>query len=392
MNGKNSGCRSAALVLLIILGIGLGILGGGLAGGAAGYYIAQRNIPTPAPAQIIERVAQPATQPGATILRVETNSALVDAVKQVQPAVVTVINILDTSTQGFRLPQSGETPRSSGSGVIIREDGYLLTNNHVVEGYKELEVVFSDGSKTSARLIGTDRFADLAVLKVDVPVPAVATLGDSDALQPGEMVIAIGSPLGEFTNTVTAGVVSALNRQLDTGQGFVLEGMIQTDAAINSGNSGGPLVNLAGQVVGLNTIVVRGSSFTGASAEGLGFAVPSNTIAVVSRQIIEQGYASRPFLGIRYQLITPGVAAANNLPVKWGVYIEAVEPGLAADKAGLKQGDIIVALGGDEIGEEVPFVNLLLRHRPGEQVELKILRNGQELTLTVTLGERPQAS
>jgi S1-C subfamily serine protease len=404
MDGKNSGWKSAVIVLLIVFSMGIAILGGGLAGGAAGYYMARRSIPTTAPAAVAEAAAeptakavqkQPKEQPKVPSVQREATSDVEGAVKAVQPAVVTVINTLDPSVAsglGIPLNPGDESPTASGSGVIISRDGYILTNNHVVENQQALEVVFSDGSKAPATLVGTDLFADLAVLKVDGSVPATAPLGDSAALQPGQTVIAMGSPLGEFTNTVTVGVVSAVNRQMDTGQGYALEGMIQTDAAINSGNSGGPLVNLAGEVVGLNTMVVRGSALAGASAEGLGFAIPANTIADVSKQIMEKGYVSRPYLGIRYQLITPDIAAANDLPVEWGIYVEYVEPGLAADQAGLSEGDIIVALGSDQIGEDTQFVNLLLRHQPGDRVELSIVRDGNDMTVEATLGERPQAS
>ncbi len=166
----------------------------------------------------------------------------------------------------------------SGSGFFISSEGYILTNNHVVEGADEVSIVLSDGSQQQAQIVGADPYADLAVLKTNVLPPAVAGLGNSDALKPGESVIAIGSPLGDFKNTVTVGVVSATGRSIETGQGYLIEGLIQTDAAINQGNSGGPLVNLAGQVIGINTLVVR-SSESGAVAEGLGFAIPINAAA-----------------------------------------------------------------------------------------------------------------
>lgn len=393
MNSGSSGCRWAAVVLLVVLGLGVGIIGGGLAGGVAGYYLAQRNIPAPAPPVIVEVPREPVPQeePDSMESIVDSNSTVVDVVRDVRLAVVTVVNTLETrgSTRsiGRQLPGQ-EAPKTSGSGVIIDERGYILTNNHVVENSSKLEIVFSDGSSAPAELIGSDIFADLAVVKVDVEVPAIASLGDSDALQPGETVIAIGSALGDFKNTVTVGVVSALNRQLDTGKGFALEGLIQTDAAINSGNSGGPLIDLAGQVIGINTAVVRGAGFS-APAEGLGFAVPANTVREISQQIIESGYASRPYLGVRYQMITPQLAAAFDLPVKWGIYVQDVVPGLAADRAGIRAHDIIVALDDEEISDDQPFVNLLLRHRPGETLDLKIIRDGAEATVSVSLSERP---
>ena len=193
----------------------------------------------------------------------------------------------------------------------------------MVEGAQQVSIVLLDGTQQEASLVGGDPYADLAVLKTAGQRARGSRLGNSDMLTPGETVIAIGSPLGDFKNTVTVGVVSATGRSIDTGQGYLIENLIQTDAAINQGNSGGPLVNLAGEVVGINTLVVR-SSGTGAVAEGLGFAIPANTARAVAEQIIEKGYFSRPYLGIQWQLVTPRVAAVYNLPVQWGVYVTGV--------------------------------------------------------------------
>jgi 2-alkenal reductase len=301
--------------------------------------------------------------------------------------VVTVINTQQPQQVmgfwGLRVIQ----PKSSGSGVVISKDGYILTNNHVVENQQSLEVVFADGSKAPARLIGADQYADTAVIKVDVPVPAVAEFGDSSALQPGETVIAIGSALGDFKNTVTVGVVSATGRSLDTGNGYSLEGLIQTDAAINHGNSGGPLVNVLGQVVAINTAIVRGDATTGDVAEGLGFAIPSKTVKSVADQIIQKGYVARPYLGVRYQTITPEIAGANGLPMDWGIYVKGVESGSPAEQAGLQQGDIITQIGQDQIGADLSYTNALLHHQPGERATLTVWRNGKTLSLGVTFGE-----
>jgi len=279
-------------------------------------------------------------------------------------------------------------PKSSGSGVIISPDGYILTNNHVVEDNQSLDVIFANGDKASARLIGADQYADTAVIKVDVHVPAVAELGNSSALQPGEAVIAIGSALGDFKNTVTVGVVSATGRNLDSGNGFSLEGLIQTDAAINHGNSGGPLVNTLGQVIGINTAIVRNDTSSGDVAEGLGFAIPSSTVKNVADQIIKKGYVSRPYLGIRSVTITPEVAGANGLPMDWGVYVRGVDRGSPAEQAGVRQGDIITEIGQDKIGDDLSYTNALLHHQPGERATLKVWRDGKTLSLDVTLGEQ----
>ena len=183
----------------------------------------------------------------------------------------------------------GMTPNGtvSGSGVFISSQGYILTNNHVIADTQgDLTIVLSDGTQETAKIVGADQYSDIAVLKTSGKVPAVATLGNSDVLNPGETVIAIGSPLGDFKNTVTVGVVSATGRSIDTGNGYSIDNLIQTDAAINQGNSGGPLVNLAGQVIAINTLIVRNSG-AGTVAEGLGFAIPINTASTVAQQLIQ---------------------------------------------------------------------------------------------------------
>jgi 2-alkenal reductase len=218
-------------------------------------------------------------------------------------------------------------------------------------------------------------------------VPDVAEFGDSAALKPGEPAIAIGSPLGVFKGTVTVGVVSAVDRRIEVAEGLWMEGLIQTDAAINQGNSGGPLINVAGQVIGINTIVVRRSG-TGAVAEGLGFSIASNTVKEVSQQIIQYGKVRRPYLGVRWAPVDPTVASAYELPVEFGVYVQEVEPGTPAEEAGLQPGDIITAIDGQPIDAENGFVTVLMRFDPGEEVDLTIVRDGTEMTVTVTLDTR----
>jgi serine protease Do len=263
----------------------------------------------------------------------EVETTITQVVQDVGPSVVTVVGTIPGQATFFGRTADQST---SGSGVFISAEGYILTNNHVVEGASDLEIILSDGSRHSAELVGTDIYADLAVLKTEQTPPTVAALGNSDVLRPGETVIAIGSPLGDFTNSVTVGVVSATGRSIDTGQGYQIEGLVQTDAAINEGNSGGPLVNLAGQVVGINTLVVR-SSGSGTVAEGLGFAIPANTARAVAEQIMEKGYFSRPYLGISWQLVTPRIARIYNLPVEWGVYVTQVATGSPADWLGSRR-------------------------------------------------------
>jgi 2-alkenal reductase len=388
------GKKTNPLILLavLLLGIFIGVGGGAVAGGATAYYLTSRMQSTQA-AVVVQPVSaqasptQAPTQPapsGSTSASgdpaVADSDTAVEAVQKVGPAVVTVIN---RSQQGM----------GSGSGVIFNEQGYILTNNHVVEGASELSVVFADNSRRDAELIGTDPLNDVAVIQVDGELPAVAALGDSAALQPGETVLAIGSPLGNFRNTVTSGVVSALNRSVGS-----MEGLIQTDAAINSGNSGGPLINLAGEVVGINTLVVRNDLDIGSSAapvEGLGFAVPSSIFRSVADQLIANGEVRYPYLGVRYLPIDGDIAAELDLPVQNGALVQsgqsgqpAVEPGSAADQAGIRDGDIIVGVDGTRIDFNTSLRQLLLRHNPGDTVQVTILRGGAEQDLQVTLGER----
>jgi 2-alkenal reductase len=365
--------RRFAITLLIISAVGLAAFGGAAVGGAAVFWAVRQNTTTPQP---VIATAQPAasTQVNTTV-NVET--AITDAVAKVSPAVVTVVNDLS----------GGQ--KASGSGVIISDQGFILTNNHVVEGEQALSVIFQNGDTAEAQLIGSDSFADVAVIKVSKAVPAFAELGNSDSLKPGETVIAIGSPLGDFKNTVTVGVVSATGRSIENDNGYQMEDLIQTDAAINHGNSGGPLVNLDGQVVGLNTLVVRGNGLD--QAQGLGFAVAANTVKAVSDQLIAKGYVSRPYLGVQWQPITPDVARQYGLGVQWGIYVTDLSGDGPAGKAGLRTGDIITAVGGVTLDDAHPFVNTLLQHQPGQEVPLTVYRDGQSLTINVTLGERPKA-
>lgn len=262
---------------LVAVVAGISALSGVVVGGVVVYRTVQQNQPVSlvGSTQIPNAIPVSNNNQRQTlqINTTEIETTITKAVQNVAPAVVTVVGTIPGQDTFFGM-MGDQTV--SGSGVFISNEGYLLTNNHVVEGTKEVTIVLSDGTQRKATIVGTDLYADLAVLKADGQTPAVASLGNSEVLNPGETVIAIGSPLGDFKNTVTVGVVSATGRSIDTGQGYQIEGLIQTDAAINQGNSGGPLVNLAGNVIGINTLMVRGSA-GGAVAEGLGFAIPVNT-------------------------------------------------------------------------------------------------------------------
>jgi serine protease Do len=377
-------------VLIVISVAGISALGGAMAGGIAVYRALRPGQGMASGMPSSAAVAPASSANGQTqALQVDTTeveTSITKAVEKVGPAVVTVVGTIPGQVTFFGRT-SDETV--SGSGIFISTDGYLLTNNHVVEGTSQVAIILSDGSQQQVTIVGTDPFADLAVLKAEGAAPAAATLGNSDVLNPGETVIAIGSPLGDFRNTVTVGVISATGRSIDTGRGYQIENLIQTDAAINQGNSGGPLVNLAGEVIGVNTLVVRNSG-SGTVAEGLGFAIPVSTARVVAEQIIAKGYVSRPYLGVRWQLISPDVARAYDLPVTWAIYVTDVVAGSPASQAGLHPGDLITRIGDVTIDENHSYINALFQYKPGDQVTLEVVRDGKTLQVQVTLGETNQ--
>ncbi|HSB67560.1 MAG TPA: trypsin-like peptidase domain-containing protein [Anaerolineales bacterium] len=374
-------------VLLAMVVIGGAALFGAMAGGVVVFRLmsqqqaaAIKSTPTQTAIEAIPVTSDPGTL---VVNTTDVETAVTQAVQSVGPTVVTVVASIPGQNTFFGY--TGDST-STGSGVFISSVGYILTNNHVIEGASQFQVVYADGTQHDASLVGTDQYSDLAVLKVNDNVPSIAKLGNSDALNPGETVIAIGSPLGDFKNTVTAGVVSATGRSIDTGYGYSIDGLIQTDAAINQGNSGGPLVNLAGEVIAINTLIIRNSG-SGTVAEGLGFAIPINTARAVSEQIIQKGYVSRPNLGISYQPITPRVAAIYRLPVQYGVYITDIAPGGPADKASLQVGDIITAIDQTNLDETHAYINTLFLYKAGDAVTLAVNRNGKQIQVQVTLGE-----
>ncbi len=376
----------ALLSFVIVLAVLVGIVGGGMMGAVAGYLVTRSALPASAPVAAVSEAAPsnlqaaPALTTGETNLTLKEDSAVIDAVTKVKPAVVTVINQMETqrTTRGRSV-----APLASGSGVIIDTQGHIITNNHVIDSAKSLQIIYADGSKADATLVGTDPIADIAVLKVNGKVPGAATLGDSNGLEPGQVAIAIGSPLGDFRGTVTVGVVSALNRTVGDASG-----LIQTDAAINNGNSGGPLINSLGQVIGINTLVVR-STNDGNVAEGLGFAIPSNLVRDIVAQLIAHGQVEHPFIGVSYQEVDPQVASAMNLTVTDGIVVTQVVPGSPASQAGLQEGDVILALEAQKIDQDHPLTSILLSHKTGEQVTLTVLRDGKQLQVKLTLGAHP---
>jgi len=399
--------RLLYVLFVVIVAVGAG-LAGALAGGVSVYRAMQQQARLNPLAQVLPQATQASTKPQATsvpnhgspataqptvdadplnleVNTVDVETAITRTVEQVGPSVVTVVCNLPNQASPFGIVSGGQ---ASGSGVIIDSSkGYILTNFHVVDGAQSIQIVLANGTQMPASLVGDDQFSDIAVLKVDGSLPAAAELGNSDALKPGETVIAIGSPLGDFKNTVTVGVISATGRTLDTGSGYLMEGLIQTDAAINHGNSGGPLVNLAGQVIGINTAILRSTGSGGDVVEGLGFAIPSNTAGVIAAQLVQNGHVARPYLGIRWQPITPQDARMYRLPVQWGIYVSNILAGSPALSAGVQVGDIITHIDGVLLDDQHPYSNVLFTHAPGDTVTLTINRNGKTLQLPVKLAE-----
>lgn len=274
-------------------------------------------------------------------------------------------------------PQTEQPQKSLGSGFIINKDGYILTNNHVVEGADEVQVVLSGKNKYTAKVIGADTKTDIAVIKIaaaqDLPF---AVLGDSEKLAVGDWVMAVGDPFG-LDHTVTAGIVSAKGRVIGAGP---YDDFIQTDASINPGNSGGPLFNLQGEVVGVNTAIV-------ASGQGIGFAIPINMAKQLIPQLISSGKVTRAWLGVGIQDITPELAKSFNLSDEKGALVSSVFPNSPAEKGGLKSGDVIRGINGKEIGESHELPSLVAREPVGSKITLRVLRNGKEQDIGVTLGE-----
>lgn len=278
------------------------------------------------------------------------------------------------------VPQREFRQRGLGSGFILSEDGYIVTNNHVVEKANDIEVVLEDGERYKAKVIGKDSKTDVALLKIEPKhkLPA-ALLGDSDKLEIGDWVIAVGNPFG-LGHTVTAGIVSAEGRSLGLGP---YDDFIQTDAAINPGNSGGPLFNLQGQVVGVNTAIVAGG-------QGIGFAIPINLAKSIIIQLKGTGKVVRGWLGVLVQQITPEIADGLGLSEPKGALVSDVTPGSPADKAGIKRQDIITEFNGQKINDMQGLPKLVAATPPGTQVQLKLLRNGKEQTVNLKLAELPE--
>jgi serine protease Do len=344
------------------------------------------------PAPVVERLANGAT------------ASYADIVDRVAPAVVTIRsertvrmtsqslpdNPLFRDFFGDRFPRGQQPPRyregGMGSGVIVRQDGYILTNNHVVDRAEEVTVELTDGRTLEAKVVGTDAPTDLAVLKIDAPNLKTLALGNSDAVRVGDVVLAVGNPLG-VGQTVTMGIVSAKGRSTGGAGDGSYEDFIQTDAPINRGNSGGALVNTSGELVGINSQIL---SPTGVNI-GIGFSIPANMARSVMTQLIDHGEVRRGRLGVTVQTITPDLAKSLDLSGTTGALVSDVEAGSPASAAGLKRGDVITALNGTPVKDNNELRNEVAALQPGTEAELTIVRDGKEQQVTAKLAELASA-
>ncbi len=323
----------------------------------------------------------PEAQTGSMATGASSVWPVADVAAEVEPSVVQV-NVEAIRTTPFG-PQEAS---GSGSGVIYREDGYIITNAHVVEGARSVNVAFADGTVEQGRVVGTDSFTDLAVIKVDragLPAAEFAT----DNLWLGELAVAVGSPSG-FESTVTAGVVSGLGReippQLTGGADPALVDLIQTDAAISPGSSGGALANRDGEVIGINVAYLPPQT----GAESIGFAIPAETAASVAEQLIEDGDATHPYMGVSLVSLTPEIAERFALPVESGALVASLQPGSPADEAGIQARSVITAVGSEEVQSAGDVLSALREYSPGEEVEITVVQDGEARDVSVELQER----
>jgi S1-C subfamily serine protease len=316
----------------------------------------------------------------------DESSEVISASAKVSPSVVKIT--LNGSSDPF-----GQTDQSGvGSGIIYNSNGWILTNHHVVTGAGSITVELKDGRSFAGTVYGIDTLTDLAIVKIDATSLPVASLGSSDGLKVGQLVIAVGSPLGTYSFSVTSGIVSGKGRSIVTTNGSTISNLIQTDAAINPGNSGGPLADGDGDVVGINTAMADGSN-------GIGFAIPIDIAKPIMAQAVKGEKLVRPWIGIRYEEIDPTVKQAEKLTLDNGALITssgnpsagaAVQAGSPAETAGLKEGDVITAINGMTVDQEHPLNLLLVQFAPKDTVQLTVVRNGQTLTVPLTLGVRPE--
>lgn len=362
--------KKIILTILLVVAVATG-------GGLFGAWIVSQRTGSDSPV-VVRR-----SENDGNSVQLESEANIAKVAQEVSPSVVSIV------TQKVGSGVRGQ--QGAGTGIIISGDGYVVTNKHVVSGSREVAITLADGTiHDDVSIIGVDPLNDVAFLKIrngkDLPA---AKLGESSTLRIGQNVVAIGNTLGEYQNTVTSGIVSGLGRPItaqadESGQAELLTDLVQTDAAINPGNSGGPLVNLAGQVVGINTAIVS-------NAQGIGFAIPINAIKGLLEGVLKHGKIERAYLGVRYADITPTIAKQRNLPVKKGAIVlgnagsGGIDPGGPADKAGIKEGDVITKIGELEVGVHGGVSSLVAEYKPGDTIQVTILRDGKEQQLHVTL-------
>ncbi|OGF26261.1 hypothetical protein A2468_07405 [Candidatus Falkowbacteria bacterium RIFOXYC2_FULL_46_15] len=397
---------SKIFIIVIILAVLVSSLFGSLAGfWSAAKITADIDLSRAFVPEVFRAVAD--TDAGTEAVALGQEAAVIAAVDRVSPAVVSIIvtKSLPVIERYYIMPdedgylsvperrreETVEREIGGGSGFLIAADGYIITNNHVVaDTAASYTVLLNDGSKHEATVLANDPATDLAVIKIEAGDLPVVTLGESADLKVGQSVIAIGNSLGEFRNTVSNGIISGLSRQVTaggTGGAEELFGAIQTDASINPGNSGGPLVDLSGEVIGINTAMALG-------AENIGFAIPVDAIRDVYESVRAIGRVIRPWLGVRYITLDEAIAAENGLDRSEGAWIvedtpgePSVVPGSPADKAGLKPGDLIIELDGERINKGNPLSLILRKRKPGDEVSIRLMRQGKETTVVAVLEE-----
>jgi len=358
------------------------------------------------PAPVIQATPVAASVPARASATGSTTINVADIYRRSGPGVVQITSTSpgQTGVDVFGNPTQGQAQQALGSGFVVDKDGHIVTNFHVVQGASRVEVSFSNQDTVKATVVGTDPSTDLAVLKVDAPAKALTplALANSDAVQVGDPVVAIGNPFG-LDRTVTAGIVSALQREVRAPNNYTIDHVIQTDAPINSGNSGGPLIDAQGAVIGVNSQIETASG--GGGNVGIGFAVPSNTVKSVVAQLLADGRVDRAFLGVTLQDVRPNDAGVLRLAADKGVLVGAVKPGSPAAKAGVKGGttqvvvagesyqlggDMIVALNGKPVSSVDELRDAIAAHKPGQTVSLTVVHaNGTKATMNVELGRAP---
>ena len=396
--------RAAGLTAAAVLGAGLALGGAAALGGFHGDTTTVREVVGGSGSG----VAAPAAFKQGPLSINEIYRRAAPGVVQVTSTSVVKLNASDPF--GFPIPgfQQQETQSALGSGFVIDKAGHIVTNYHVVEGARSVEVSFSNRDSMKAKIVGSDPSTDLAVLKVDTPSSALTPLplaGPSNVVRVGDSVVAIGNPFG-LERSVTAGIVSALQRQIQAPNTYSIDHVIQTDAAINHGNSGGPLLNARGEVIGVNSQIETGSRNVGSGNVGVGFAIPVNTVRDVAAQIIRTGTVEHAFLGIKGQAIDRNVANLFNLPASHGVLVDSVTPGSGASKAGLRGGsgqavvsgesyqlggDLIVKADGVTIGSLARLRDVIAQKKPGDTLQLEVYRGKNKITVDVELGRQPSS-